>query len=202
MRNRRWLWIIGVLTCGCMSGPQVDNPVMVRSEYGPAVENPVLIYPGSPGPNTYAAVWEHVLDVVDDHFQIAYSNRFEGRILTVPKVAPGLAQPWRSSSPSVRERLLATLQSMRHRGEVTIQVAPTGGYLVQVVIYRELEDVLVPTTPSNSLAVFREASTVERQYQVVTSEVESTRWIPKGRDYAFEQQILRHLRECQPIRHE
>jgi hypothetical protein len=38
---------------------------------------------------------------------------------------------------------------------------------------------------------------VDRQLEVVTPELTGSRaWIRVGRDYAFEQEILRRIREC------
>lgn len=201
MRTCRALALaLGVLTgSGCVSGPRAENPVFFRSDYGP-VENPVLLHPGTPGPATYAEVWDHVLNVIDAHFDIAYSNRYDGRIVTTPRTAPGIAQPWRSGSPDTRERLLASLQSIRHRCEVLVQTGRSGGYLVQVTVYKELESNPFPNADATlaSRANLRRPSTIERQYEVISPETVSPTWIPKGRDTCIEQMILRDLQACQP----
>src|SRR5262245_51447421 len=79
----------------------------------PPETNPVFI---AQGPDAYGKVFENVLQVLGDNgFEIAESNRYDGRIETVPRVAPGLIQFFKPGSPDLYERSLATLQSYRHR---------------------------------------------------------------------------------------
>lgn len=192
---RRSVWLLVLLAGGCASGPPLDNPVRFRPDFG-AIENPVMIAPGEPGPYAYAEVFETVLDVVDDHFEIAYANRYDGRIVSHPQIAPGVIEWWRPGSPDARERILATLQSIRYRADIQIQAALEGGYLVQVRVFKELLDLPRPLR-ATSPAVFREAPTVERQYTVVEAPTEDRRWIPEGRETHLEQLMLSKLRECQ-----
>ncbi len=188
-----WLLIANV---GCVSGPGVDNPVVLKPNIVD-VENPVLIRPGDPSPMAYAEVFEKVLAVLDDYFEIAYANRYDGRIETHPRIAPGFVQFWKPSTPDRRERLLAMLQSMRHRCVVQITAAEIGGFRVQVTVYRELQDLPRPMRAMAGAASFREAQTVDRQFQIVDPATTSGGWIPKGRDHAFEEAIIQKLRECQ-----
>src|SRR5262245_43965999 len=92
-----------VLGSGCMSGPLLDNPARVRA----AADNPAFL---PMGPPAYGLVFEKVYDVVDDYFEISYANRYDGRIETFPRTAPGLGQPWKPGSPDFSQRLLATFQ--------------------------------------------------------------------------------------------
>jgi len=184
-----------LLPVGCMTVPPGDNPMTVRASSG-TVENPVLISPGTPTPSAYAAVFERTLDVVEDHFEIAYSNRYDGRIICAPKIAPGYFRFWEYGTPDGYERLLATMQTMRYRCFIQIKSAEQGGYLVQVTVYKELKDEGRPTVaPSGS--IFRDAATVDRQFEVVDPEVVAeTGWIPKGREHSIEDEILREIRRC------
>lgn len=189
--------LMALLPVGCLSTPPSDNPLLLHRDSAPSCENPVLISPGQPSPTAYAEVFEKVLSVLGDYFEIAYANRYDGQILTVPKIAAGIEQPWRPGSPDPRERLLASLQTMRYRGVVHIRSAENGGYLVQLVIYRELKDDPRPAMAPGG-TVFRDAPTVDRQFEVVdpiiaTDEV----WIPKGRETALEDEILKKIRRCQ-----
>lgn len=185
------------ISAGCLSVPPSDNPLHVRSDPVQTCENPVLIAPGQPVPDAYPEVFEKVLSVVGEYFEIAYSNRYDGRIMTHPKIAPGIGEPWRPGSPDARERLLATLQTIRYRGVVQIRAAEAGGYLVQVVVYRELKDEGRPMmAPSGS--VFRDAPPIDRQFEVVDPSIPTDdRWIPKGRESALEDAILQKIRRCQ-----
>ncbi len=196
MAKKWWFLAAALLPIGCLHGPIGENPIVYRPD-GNGCENPVLIAPGQPSPYAYAQVWEDVLSTIAEDFDIAYSNRHEGRIITQPKNAPGYEQPWKPGSPDARERLLATLQTMRYRCVVQLNAAPDGGYLVGVVVYRELKDERRPIrAPSGS--VFRDAATVDRQLEVVDPgiPVEGI-WIPKGRDHAYEDRLLGKIRRCQ-----
>jgi hypothetical protein len=193
MRRTLWTgWIATLLlTCGCASGPLQDNPLFVRGSAKPlCVDNPVYI---PTGPAAYAVVFEKVLDVVDDFFEISYSNRYDGRIETFPRVAPGLGQPWKAGSPDFPQRLLATLQSMRHRAIVTILPANDGGYFVDVKVYKELEDLERPSQATAGAASFRSETTVERQFEVIETNRFEKGWIPAGRDVQLEQVLLERI---------
>ncbi|MDY3555421.1 hypothetical protein R5W24_004564 [Gemmata sp. JC717] len=179
---------------GCATAPPLDNPVTVRRT---EVENPVLVSPGQPTALSYREVFEKCVEVLDDYFDLNTPNPYEGRITTKPRVAPGYEQFWKAGNPDPRLRLLATFQSTRQTASVEIRAAERGGYLVYVVVDKELEDVPRPSRATIGNAVFQEAPTVDRQVEVVTPETAGNRgWIRTGRDYAFEQQILRRIREC------
>jgi len=180
---------------GCATGPLADNPLRVGQPV--AIENPVLVAPGQPGPAAYADVFERVLSVVTSEFEIAYANRYDGRIETHPKIAPGFEQPWKPGSPDPYERLWATLQSVRHRAIVQIDPHEQGGYLVGVTVFTELEDVPRPVRQAAGAASFRDGNTVDRTFEVVDQSLVSHVWIPKGRDACYEQAILRKIQRCQ-----
>jgi hypothetical protein len=138
----------------------------------------------------YAKVFEKIIDVLDDYWDIAYANRYDGRIETIPRVAPGIEQPWRPGSPDFNQRLLAFLQSIRHRAVVTITTADDGGYFIDVKVFKELEDVAQPIRSTAGASTFRQPSTVERQFEVIEPAIYDVNWIPIGRDYKLEQVIL------------
>jgi hypothetical protein len=170
---------------------------MLRPQAVSDCENPILISPGQPSPTAYAQVFEKVLGVFSDYFEIAYSNRYDGRILSAPKIAPGYERFWARGSPDCYERLQDTLQTMRYRGQVQIRAAEQGGYLVQVIVYREMKDEQRPLgAPSGSL--FRDSATVDRQFEVVDPSIPGDGiWIPMGRSHALEDAILQEIRRCQ-----
>jgi hypothetical protein len=190
---------------GCLSGPLFDNPMRLpEGPPGSSCENPVLIFPNHQGRVSYAEIFDQVLDVVDDHFAIQYSNRYEGRVVGKPTIAPGFEQPWKPGSPDSYERTLATLQAYRYRCEVRIREADPTGYFVQVTVLKELRDYPTTGNPYSNISVFQDGGTVDRdQFLIVdpnvTSPIESPgeRWIPKGRETALEQVILRKLQRCQ-----
>ncbi len=198
MQPSLWMgWWLGLalLCSGCMSGPMVDNPARVGTA-AEACPNPIYL---PHGPGAYGDVFERVLDVlVDNRFEIAYSNRYDGRIETFPKSAPGLEQPWKPGSPDFAQRLLATLQTIRHRASVLITAADDGGFFVDVKIAKELEDLERPSRATAGSASFRSDNTVERQFEVVDPSVLDSHWVPLGRDLKVEQAILKCLTKKTP----
>jgi hypothetical protein len=190
-------WGIGValLCSGCMSGPLVDNPRRISNASPAPCPNPVYL---PHGPGAYGDVFEHVLGVISDYFEIAYSNRYDGRIETFPRTAPGLERPWQPGSPDFAQRLLATLQSIRHRAMVVITPADDGGFFVDVKVFKELEDLPSPAYNLAGTAAFRSDPTVERQFEVIDPNVVATNWAPLGRDLKLEQVILKRLTTREP----
>jgi hypothetical protein len=185
---------LALLLAGCATGPLHENPVLLQADAAPCGNPVYLPY----GPQTYGLVFERVLDVVSDYFEVAYSNRYDGRIETFPRTAPGLGQPWKPGSPDLYQRLLATFQSMRHRAVVLIEPARQGGYYVDVKVYKELEDLDRPGWATAGAAIFRSDNVVERQYEVIDAGVYEVLWIPVGRDEKFEQAILDRIAHFQP----
>lgn len=198
MRAARWgLWALW-LAAGCRATsslpptPTHSPPTVVRAQ-APDTSNEMVLVTDSPGPEAYAFLFERILDVIDDDFDIAFASRYDGRIETKPRLAPGLEQPFKNGSPDWYERALATLQTYRHRCLVVMQ--PTErGYLINVTVLKELEDLPQPTRERSGGAAFRGDPHVDRRFEVVDPKVVSHVWIPKGRDYAYEQKILRKIR--------
>jgi hypothetical protein len=187
---------------GCATTPPLDNPYTVQ----PAeltTGNPINLAPGQPTPDGYAEVYDRVLDALDDYFVIKPGDRYSGVIETYPRVAPGLEQPWKPSTPDMRERTLATLQSMRQYAVVRIWAGEQGGYKVYVEVYKELEDAPGPVG-SRSGPAFRDSATVDRRgdlASVTGTKALGQTWLPAGpaphRDFAFEQVILKKIQNWQ-----
>ena len=193
--RRAIMFCVAFGAAGCAVAPPVDNPVLVRN--AEPVENPVLVSPGQPTAASYREVFEKVIDVLDDYFILQTPNPYAGRITTLPRIAPGYEQFWKPGNPDPRQRLMATFQTVRQTATVEIRAGDRGGYLVYVVVEKELEDLPRPVLATVGNAVFQESPTVERQLEVVSPETTADRaWFKVGRDYAFEQEILRRLRMC------
>jgi hypothetical protein len=193
-------WAVAVGLAGCATTPPADNPTPVRAGgRDPAgCENPALISPGRPTAVSYREVFEKCLDVVDDYFEVVSANPYAGQIVTAPRIAPGYEQFWKGGNPDPRDRLLATFQTIRQTCVVTIRTGTAGGYLVEVTVEKELEDLARPSRQSVG-AVFQEAPTVDRAVEVVGAATVSPpgqTWFRVGRDYALEQQILRRVQSC------
>lgn len=186
--------------------PQYNPPacnVLLRPP--PPQPNPLLV----PGGNRELLA-EEIADVVDDYFRIDREDRAtqigdyltEGRIETQPEVSSTCFEPWRNDTVTHYDRLESTLQSMRRRASVRIIPDP-GGYLVDVQVYKELEDVLRPEHDTAGAATFRYDTSLERYATPVPVGGYTEGWIPQGRDTALEQQMLAQIHErligpCQP----
>lgn len=181
---------------GCLSAPPADNPLLIRRG-ADGSENPILVSPGQPTPASYREVFEKCVDVLDDYFDLLPPNPYDGRIVTKPRVAPGYEQFWKAGNPDPRQRLLATLQSVRQTAVIEIRAGDRGGYLVYVVVEKELEDLPRPSRSIVGNAVFQEQQTVDRTVEVISpGTITANGWFKVGRDYAFEQEILSRVRQC------
>jgi hypothetical protein len=183
------------IASGCASAPFIDPPDVFRSEKVAVLEqNPVYI-PLGPQKEAYAKVFETCLQVLmDSGFEILESNRYDGRIETVPRIAPGVGLFLKPGSPDIQERVLATLQTYRHRITVRIDSADNGGYFIEVVARKELQDLPQPVKQTAGAAIFRNYNSVERQFEVVDPAVFESGWIFKGRDPALEQKLIQSIK--------
>jgi len=182
----RWQCIsalVVIFASGCALGP---NPV-----YQPN-PNPMRVPPGDKD-----VLWDTVVDVVDDDFTIDREVRVrqegevltEGRIDTFPEVGSTIFEPWRGDSADAYEKVESTLQSIRR--QALVRVVPTGdGYLIDVTVFKELEDVRRPERATAGAALFRNDTPKPGKREPVGERVSALGWIPLGRDTALEQRIL------------
>ncbi len=193
--------VLPALALGCQNlSPGFDWPVVLPIGTDPIQDtNPVYI----PLPKQqYGRVVETSLQVLFDYgFEIAESNRYAGTIEAVPRTAPGILLLFKPGSPDLYERVLATTQSYRHRVSVVIQPADPqgaehGGYFVEFIVKKELEDVARPTRSTVGGSVFRAESTVDRQPEVIDAGFLDPIWIYKGRDLYLEQELIRRYKQA------
>jgi hypothetical protein len=187
---RHWLVSLGLLLAasGCVANSCPSGPL--------AYENPIHLPPASPD-----CVWEAVIDVLDDYFEIEREERGRqlagvstvGRIETFPAIGSTLLEPWKGDSATPYDRLECTLQSMRRRALVQVIPSDDGGTLVDVVVYKELEDMAQPENAPTASATFQFDSGLQRFSVPVGRQGVSLGWIPKGRDPALEQKIIAQL---------
>jgi hypothetical protein len=188
--------LLPLALAGCLAKPYLVEPALPHQPTpGTVVENPVYIPLGATG-DGYDKVFQRVIDVIDDYFEIAYANRYDGRIETYPRIAPGCERPWQPGNPDHFGRLWASMQTLRHRAFILIQPADDGGFFVQVTVFRELEDLPRPSRATAGAAAFRGDNTVDRTYEVIDPAVFEPSWAPLGRDLPFEQAILDKLKNC------
>jgi hypothetical protein len=177
------VWAV-VGLAGCASVSQIIAP-------RPAVENP-LVAPSA----DFETVWKATIGVVDDYFDIASENRLSRKIVTQPKVGATLFEPWAGDSVTLLDRFESTLQTMRRHAEVMINPAPGGGYLVDVRVFKELEDVIKPDRQAAGRAVFNNDAPVNRSREIVGPVPVPAGWIPRGRDPELERKILVRVRDA------
>ncbi len=161
----------------------------------PYYQNPALV-PAS----DHEFLWETIADVVDDYFKIAEEQPVklvdqvatEGRLTTYPEVGSTILEPWRRDSVSRRDKIECTLQSIRRQAEVRV-VPEQNGYLVEVLVYKELENVRNPDHASAGEATFRYDSSLTRVVDSLAQRDPNDDWIDKGRDPNLEQRILSEI---------
>lgn len=196
----RWTVVALLLlaSLGCTSGPPLAGPMSMGRIGG--CQNPVFVAEAN-----HQRLWETVVDVVDDDFRIESEEPVrqigavltEGRLQTFPKVGATLLEPWRGDSADSVERLESTLQSIRRYVEARV-TPDRGGYWVEFLAFKELEDVVQPSFSSAGAATFRNDASLTRVVNPVGGQEVNDGWIPLGRDAALEQQLLLRLQSRLP----
>ncbi len=157
--------------------------------------NPAFVISANPD-----LLWDDMVDVLDDYFRIEREDRIrlvgdiytEGRIDTVPEPSATLLEPWRGDTANSYERTEATLQTIRRRAIVRV-IPEAEGFLVDVAVYKELEDLAQPEHATSGKATFRYDSALRKYTEPVGGEPFTAGWISIGRDFALEQVILDDL---------
>jgi hypothetical protein len=175
---------------GCAA---IHNPFGQRTHS--VVENPLFV----PAMDR-EFLWNQCVDAIDDYFRIQTESRVrvdagiltEGQIHTYPTTGSTWLEPWRTDSTRGYEKWHATFQSIRRRA--TLRVIPTeGGYLIDVYVLKELEDLDKPENATAGGATLRHDGTLVRQEGPAGRYSVTLGWIPLGRDMTLEQQILADL---------
>ncbi len=148
-------------------------------------------------------VWDQVVDVVDDYFRIQHEERVklvgdmltEGQLTTYPRGASTIFEPWNHDSVTPYDRWEATLQSLRRTAIVRV-IPAEGGFLVDVQVEKELED--VPRPEAGAISIFnsqalRNDDALQRVTNPTGGQQPTLGWIKQGRDTALEQVILSEI---------
>ncbi|MFN9368356.1 MAG: hypothetical protein ACK6CT_06250 [Planctomycetia bacterium] len=213
---------------GASGGEPLPAPGQQPNPFAPLPEGTIV---GVPGPPPLAApppprnnvvippldaefVWKQLVDVADDFFKVRQEQRVlfnngvptEGRIDTFPQTGDPLLEPWRPDSVGFRERLEATMQSIRRVGTLRLAADPAG-WRIDVVVQKELEHVARPMRATAGGASFRNDDSLYRygtplptlgeqigdQPRPVATPTATLGWIPLGRDPLLEQRMLARL---------
>lgn len=178
---------------GCASGPSswaLPNFAEIFTP-APAIPNPLPVPNGD-----FDVVWNKTVAQVNRHFPIASENRLARTIRSDSLMTGTLIEPWTGDAVTFRDRLEASLQTIRKFAVVHLEPAPAGGYLVKVEVYKELEDLTKPASQPAGRAAYYNDFPVNRTREVVGTIQTPLGWIPKGRDFNLEQKILAEIRDA------
>ena len=139
-------------------------------------------------------VWERVVDVVHNYFEIARENQLDGIIETKPLVGASILEPWHRDSVGLDNRLESSLQSIRRRGVISVQPAD-GGYFVTIDVYKEQEDVLTTPDKSAGNSTFQESRPLQRDLNLVVGDAAPEGWIALGHDQALESKMVNQIQK-------
>lgn len=145
--------------------------------------------------------WDQIVDVVSGYFPVSYEERVrleppmwtEGRVETPYQVGATLFEPHRNDSVGQFNLWQSTLQSIRRRAIVRV-VPEADGYLVELRVDRELEDLPKPEEASAGAASLRNDNSLPSAARRGVSRTEwSQVWVPLGRDMPLEQKMLAEI---------
>ena len=178
---------------GCASVPSSWTLPNFAQVFGPAppLPNPLPVPMGD-----FDVVWNKTVAEVNKHFPIASENRLARTIRTDSEMTGTLIEPWTPDAVTFRDRLEATLQTIRKFAVVHVDPAPAGGYLIKVEVNKELEDLSKPISQPAGRAAFYNDFPVNRTREVVGTIPTPLGWIWIGRDTNLEQCILAGIRDA------
>jgi erythromycin esterase-like protein len=148
--------------------------------------------------------WEQIVDIVDDYFRIERERPVqlvgqvmtEGRIDTYPQTGASILEPHLSDSVGWENRWESTFQTIRRQAVVRV-IPDERGYLVDIAVHKELEDLPRPEHATAKSATFSGVGAIPSQRREVVSRTNFARqWVPLGRDTVLEQQMLDELAAC------
>lgn len=145
-------------------------------------------------------VMEQISDELDDYFRIYREERIrvvdsvmtEGWIETHPKIGATALEPWDRDSTLGFERLHATLQTVRRFAKVRV-IPSESSFTIDLKVYKELEDLPQPKHHRVSGKPIRHDNALDIDDLREWVDPPNRGWIPMGRDFALEQQILRNI---------
>jgi hypothetical protein len=145
--------------------------------------------------------WEQIADVVSDYFTIGREQQVrrsgeawcEGRIETQYQGGATWLEPFRKDSVGAFNKWESTFQTIRRRAIVRV-IPDANGFMVEVIVEKELEDLPHPERASASVASFpNDFSLPTQRAGDVSRTMASPRWLPMGRDPALEAKMLAEI---------
>jgi hypothetical protein len=183
------------MLAAAVGGCQAWQPLPGAPGGPPPLPNPLPV----PGVDR-EFLWCQVVDTIDTYFKIQREERvrqvgdvlLEGRIDTLPKDGATVLEPWRRDSTPGYERWHSTLQTVRRRAVVRVIPAETG-FLIEVAVFKEVEDLISSTPAIAGQAAVRNEASVDHNTDRPGAGRPLSVWIPLGRDVSLEQQILAEI---------
>ena len=206
---------------GLFSAPPImsaDGVMVDPFEAPPGAAVPIgppVIAPGDGGPSRIHIpvgnrdwTWEQIVDVFDDYFRVQRERQVqvvgdvvaEGRIEGYPLIGATVLEPHRLDSVGRYNRWESTFQTIRRRAAVRV-IPDETGYLVDVTVEKDLEDLPKPERATAGAASFRNDDSLTSDHDEFVSRTRlATNWILLGRDPPLEQRIIADLQErlCVP----
>lgn len=181
MRNS----LIFIVLCCLMLSGGCRN--LWNSPSGP-VGQPLFIASGNQD-----AVWERTVEVLHEYpFYLKREDRLDGVIETDYKTGSNCLEPWHKDSVGAYQKVESTLQSIRRR--VIVNITPAeGGFYISVEAHKELEDLVGLAANTTGGATFQESTPLQRDLDLVVGQTTPSGWIPQGRDFLLEQDIIKRL---------
>jgi len=185
------LLVLVTLFAGCGRLPFMRHPPPMPV----FLDNPLLMPTNDPD-----FLWDQLVDALDNYFRIDREERLkiigdnvtEGRLETFPVTGATYLEPWRGDSAPGYERLQSTLQSIRRRASARVTPGQ-GGYLVEIIVTKELEDLYQPEQATVGGSTLRHDGSVVRTEARPGGGPATLGWIAIGRDVALEQKLLSDL---------
>lgn len=202
MRNAVAATLIAMGLGGCCAGPEYTVPPNCPPQEVAPVQVPVAVHanPIFIPIADHECAWEQVVDVVDDYFRIEHEEPVrvvgnlvtEGTLTTLPETSPTIFEPWRNDTVDPEQRMENTLQSMRRRAVVRV-IPAQGGHMVDVQVFKDLEDKVKPEHATAGAATFRYDSTLTGIIDPIGGQPNTKGWIARGRDASLEQYMIGDL---------
>ena len=195
--------LVCVSGCCCSQYSQPGAPNVDLGAYDPNQPDPLFVKTKDP-----EALWDAIVDVIDNYYEIdvenpirtysqtgkdgaTYEYQTEGRIDTKPSIVGGSAEPWRKNSAECGKKCFATLQTVR--STATVRVVPEGkGFFVYLAVYEELEDLPNPIGSTSGVKMQYNDDRSKLQ-QALGERQRSKGWIPVGRNAEQESRILKEI---------
>ncbi|QDV22409.1 hypothetical protein [Aureliella helgolandensis] len=145
-------------------------------------------------------LWRQIVDTVDDHFRIRSEQPvlrnnltvLEGNLSTYPEVSGTSLEPWRNDAARGFERLQSTFQTIRRTANVRV-VPEAGGYLIDVSVVKEQEDVDQSQFSTAGALAQRHDGTIVRNENQLRQMPVTLGWYEIGRDRDLEHRLMENI---------